>query len=66
VWRDGGWVVQREHSFDRPVKAKTADTLRLVRNAYRVLLTRGIKETRVLCLDSRTKEHILATMEGVE
>jgi hypothetical protein len=66
VWRDDRWVCQRDHSFDKPVKAKTADTLRLVRNAYRVLLTRGIKETRVLCLDKQTKEHILTTMEGVE
>ena len=58
VWRDNEWVAQREHSFDSPVKAKKADTQHLVRNAYRVLLTRGIKETRVLILDAETKDHI--------
>jgi hypothetical protein len=58
VWRDNGWVAQREHSFDSPVKAKTANMQHLVRNAYRVLLTRGISETRVLILDQETKGHV--------
>jgi DUF2075 family protein len=31
---------------------------RLVRNAYRVLLTRGIKGTRLLCLDDETRRHV--------
>lgn len=35
---------QREQSFDSPAKARNADMQRLLRNAYRVLLTRGIKE----------------------
>jgi hypothetical protein len=59
VWRKDRWVEQRQHSFDSPVKSKKADTLRLVRNAYRVLLTRGIKETRLLCLDEETRNHII-------
>jgi uncharacterized protein len=63
VWRDNGWVAQRERSFDTPVKAKKADTQHLVRNAYRVLLTRGITETRVLILDQETKEHVKETLE---
>jgi DUF2075 family protein len=58
VWRGGHWVAQRKHSFDKPVKAKNADTLRLVQNAYRVLLTRGISETWLLCLDDETARHI--------
>jgi hypothetical protein len=58
VWREGGWVAQREFSHDSPVKAKTADTLRLLRNAYRVLLTRGILGTHLLCLDEETKIHL--------
>jgi len=58
VWRDGGWVVQRQYSHDNPVKAKTADSLRLLRNAYRVLLTRGIKGTHLLCLDEETRIHL--------
>jgi hypothetical protein len=59
VWRKDKWVEQRQCSFDSPVKSEKADTLRLVRNAYRVLLTRGIKETRLLCLDDETRDHII-------
>lgn len=58
VRRDDGWVAQREHCFDRPVKAKSADTPTLLRNADRVLLTRGIRRTRLPCLDDETREHI--------
>jgi len=63
VWRKNKWVAQPENSFDSPVKSKKADTLRLVRNAYRVLLTRGIKETQLLCLDDETREHIRHNFE---
>jgi DUF2075 family protein len=59
VWRKNKWVAQREKSFDSPVKVKTVDTLQLPRNVYRVLLTRGIKETQLLCLDEETREHII-------
>ena len=58
IWRKDRWVVQREFSFDSPVKAKNANTLQLLRNAYRVLLTRGTSETRLLCLDDETREHL--------
>ena len=58
VWRKDRWVVQREHSFDPKVKQKTANTLQLLRNAYRVLLTRGTNETRLICLDDETREHL--------
>jgi len=58
VWRKDRWIVQREFSFDSPVKAKNANTLQLLRNAYRVLLTRGTNETRLLCLDDETREHL--------
>ena len=43
------WVAEREKSFDPAVRVKTADTQELLRNAYRVLLTRGIGETQLLC-----------------
>jgi hypothetical protein len=57
VWRDGNWVAQRDKTHDKPVRAKSADTLRLLKNAYRVLLTRGIKRTVVLFLDKETEQH---------
>jgi hypothetical protein len=58
VWRNDRWVAQREKSYDNPVKSKSADTSTLLKNAYRVLMTRGMKETRLLCLDDETREHI--------
>jgi len=58
VWRNGQWVAQRSKSYDRPVIGGNADSLRLFRNAYRVLLTRGIRETVILCLDPETKEYL--------
>ncbi len=66
VWRDGGWVAQRKHSFAGPVKRKNSDTERLLRNAYRVLLTRGAKETRILCLDDETREHLRTSIQGMQ
>jgi DUF2075 family protein len=38
--------------------ARGEDFTRLLRPAYRVLLTRGIKGTRLLCLDEETRHHI--------
>jgi DUF2075 family protein len=60
VWRTDRWVAQPQASHDRPVKAAKAAMLGLVRNAYRVLLTRGVRETRVLCLDPETRAHLTA------
>jgi hypothetical protein len=66
VWRNGEWVAQRGELYDKPVKAKNADTLRLVRNAYRVLLTRGIKETWLLCLDPETRQHVREELDRMK
>ena len=66
VWREDTWVCQKDKSKDSPVKTKNADTLRLVRNAYRVLLTRGIKETRLMCLDDETRDHIKESLENLK
>lgn len=65
VWRTDRWVAQKGNSYDRPVKARTADTLLLARNAYRVLLTRGIRGTRLLCLDDETRAHVAAMLAAL-
>jgi uncharacterized protein len=57
IWREGSWVAQKAKSFDPPVK-RNSEMLRLVRNAYRVLLTRGMRHTRLLCLDLETRAHV--------
>jgi uncharacterized protein len=64
VWRSGAWVADRAASHDKAIK--TGDgMLRLVRNAYRVLLTRGIRGTRVLCLDEETRAHVAACLAAL-
>ncbi|MET9629459.1 DUF2075 domain-containing protein [Lentzea sp. NPDC006480] len=64
VWRDDHWEPQRQHSHDPAVKK--ADDLhfaRLVRNTYKVLLTRGMRGVCVYSEDPETQEH-LRTMSG--
>jgi hypothetical protein len=58
VWRSGAWVAQPASSHDLPVKRSGEAMLGLVRNAYRILLTRGAKETMLLCLDDETRRHV--------
>ena len=64
VWRTDRWVAQPKESRDAPVRNAGPDMLDLVRNAYRVLLTRGIRETRVLCLDPETRAHLAQLATG--
>lgn len=61
VWRTDHWVAQKAESQDRPVKGSPR-MLDLVRNAYRVLLTRGLRGARVLVLDPETREHVRRAM----
>jgi hypothetical protein len=65
VWRRDRWVAQKEHSFDRPVKS-SKDMLTLVRNAYRVLLTRGTRGARLLILDDETKAHVRSALDAMQ
>jgi hypothetical protein len=56
VRRDGRWVARRERSFDTPVKrAGEEEFPALVRNTYKVLLTRGMKATAVFSTDPETQ-----------
>jgi len=63
VWRSGAWVADRSASHDKAIKSGDG-MLRLVRNAYRVLLTRGIRGTRLLCLDVETRAHVAECLAG--
>lgn len=64
VWRTDRWVAQPKESRDAPVRNSGDEMVNLVRNAYRVLLTRGIRETRVLCLDPETRDHLAELAAG--
>lgn len=59
VRRNGQWVARREHSHDPAVKK--ADDLHfaaLIRNTYKVLLTRGMQGVCVYSTDPETQEFL--------
>lgn len=63
VWRDGKWVGQKRLNKDPGLRTANGDDItRLIRHAYRVLLTRGVRGTRILCPDPETNEHIVRCM----
>ncbi|WP_432011634.1 DNA/RNA helicase domain-containing protein [Streptomyces cucumeris] len=57
VWRDDRWVVDRAASKDPVFKKSTPDdqVRRLVRNTYKVLLTRGMVGTVIYSTDAETR-----------
>lgn len=57
VWRDGRWVADRAASKDPVFKKSTPyeDVDRLIRNTYKVLLTRGMKGTVIYSTDAETR-----------
>jgi uncharacterized protein len=60
VWRDGGFVTRRQHNRDPDFKntAKVSEEAfdRLVRNVYKVLLTRGMVGTAIYSTDAETRK----------
>ncbi len=63
VWRGDRWVGDKKKSKDGGLKGATGDDVtRLLRHAYRVLLTRGMKKTMVLCLDEETRRHVIESV----
>jgi hypothetical protein len=67
VYRAGlGWVGNKSASFDTVVKRSGEKFVHLVKNTYRVLLTRGLKGCYVHFMDKETEEYFRGrlTMEG--
>lgn len=59
VRRGDGWVADRERSFDGAVKRASDDEFpALVRNTYKVLLTRGMKGTAMFSTDAQTQRFL--------
>ncbi|QJW89235.1 DUF2075 domain-containing protein [Spirosoma taeanense] len=50
----GGWIANKEASFDTTVKRSRDQFVDLVKNTYRVLLSRGMKGCYVYFLDKET------------
>ncbi|MBP2334560.1 hypothetical protein JOF41_000738 [Saccharothrix coeruleofusca] len=61
VRRDGEWVARRQFSHDPAVKKATDEHFHaLVRNTYKVLLTRGMRGVCVYSTDPETQEYLAA------
>ncbi|TGB08487.1 DUF2075 domain-containing protein [Streptomyces sp. MZ04] len=62
VWRGDRWVTDRSASKDPVFKKSTPDTDvdRLIRNTYKVLLTRGMIGTVVYSTDAETRQKLHA------
>ena len=62
VRRDGRWVSDRSASKDPDMRSKTKvsdeDFDRLVRNVYKVLLTRGMQSVRIYSVDPETQSFL--------
>ncbi len=59
VWREEGWVTQREANRDPELRSLTRvpheDFDRLVRSVYKVLLTRGLRSVTIYSPDAMTR-----------
>jgi len=64
VWRDGGWIARRDATRDPDLRSlkKISDHEfgRLVRNVYKVLLTRGMIGTVIYSTDPETRAFLRA------
>jgi len=57
------WVGNKQESRDRTVKQSKANFLQLVKNTYRVLLSRGMKGCYVCFLDKDTERFVRSRIE---
>ncbi len=58
VYREGGgWIGQREQSHDKVVKQAKDGFAELVKNTYRVLLSRGMQGCYVHFMDAETQAY---------
>lgn len=66
VWRDGRWATVRAANRDPDFKSRTkvpdAHFDRLVRNVYKVLLTRGMRSTLIYSTDPQTRDFLRSLM----
>jgi uncharacterized protein len=63
---DGGWVGQRDQSFDRVVRSGVTEGefTHYVESTYRVLLTRGLRGCYVYFMDAPTRDFFLSRTEA--
>jgi DUF2075 family protein len=61
----GAWIADPKKSFDSVVKRSGSRFVQMVKNTYRVLLTRGMKGCYVTFLDKNTEHFFRSRMESV-
>ncbi len=68
VWRNDRWVINRAASKDPVFRRSTPDAEvdRLIRNTYKVLLTRGMVGTVVYSVDPETREKLRELVRAEE
>jgi hypothetical protein len=59
-----GWVGDKKESADQVVKRSKEHFVDLVKNTYRVLLSRALKGCFVYCLDKETERFLRSRMEN--
>ncbi|MFP5218386.1 MAG: DNA/RNA helicase domain-containing protein [Actinomycetes bacterium] len=68
VWRDGRWETQRQHNkdpdFRNTKRVDDGEFDRLVRNVYKVLLTRGMVGTVITSTDPETRQFLRSLLVG--
>jgi hypothetical protein len=62
VWRDNAWTMVRsankDPDFRNSTKVDNVQADRLIRNVYKVLLTRGMRGVAIHSVDRRTNDHL--------
>lgn len=65
VWRDGTWISDSKESEDSAVAGASPDAFSyLIRNTYKVLLTRGMRGTVIFSTDKQTREMLRELVAG--
>lgn len=62
-FKEQEWVGKKEHSFDTVVKRSKEKFVDLVKNTYRVLLSRGLKGCYVCFLDKDTEHFVRSRID---
>ena len=68
VWRDGGWTMARsankDPDFRNGKKVDDSQADRLIRNVYKVLLTRGMRGVAIYSVDPQTNDRLRALVSN--
>ena len=68
VWRDSGWALVRSANKDPDFRSRTtvddSQADRLIRNVYKVLLTRGMRGVAIHSVDPQTNARLGALVSN--